>query len=424
MKTSGALQTRRTLLAKGRLSWSLVPAILCCFLAFHSLTAGTALAADSGRLQWHYLSSATGEIPPPGKGTQQTCAVVFDINGDGLNDFVITERTQAPAVVWYERTAQGWLRHVLEPKALRIEAGCTYADVDADGDFDFVAGGDARSHEVWWWENPMPARSPADRWPRRVIKDWGATKHHDLLFGDFDGDGRQELVFWNQKGRKLYFCEIPVPPQRSPWPCRAIYSYGGDSEPLQRGRPAPFKGVNEHEGLAAADIDGDGQLDVVGGGRWFRRTREGKFEVNLIDPAYAFTRVAVGQLKQGGRPEVVMVVGDGEGPLIWYEWVRGTWIPHQLGEVENGHTLQVVDFDGDGHLDIFCAEMRLRGGNADARVYLFRGDGAGHFKKLILLKGFGFHESKVADLNGDGKLDILGKPYNWQTPRVDIWLQR
>ena len=30
----------------------------------------------------------------------------------------------------------------------------------------------------------------------------------------------------------------------------------------------------------------------------------------------------------------------------------------------------------------------------------------------------------MADLNGDGKLDILSKPYNWDTPRVDVWLNR
>ena len=30
--------------------------------------------------------------------------------------------------------------------------------------------------------------------------------------------------------------------------------------------------------------------------------------------------------------------------------------------------------------------------------------------------------SLVADLDGDGDLDILNKPYNWKVPRVDVWL--
>src|SRR2546430_12693797 len=32
------------------------------------------------------------------------------------------------------------------------------------------------------------------------------------------------------------------------------------------------------------------------------------------------------------------------------------------------------------------------------------------------------HEGKLAVLDGDGDLDILNKPYNWETPRVDVWL--
>jgi len=38
-----------------------------------------------------------------------------------------------------------------------------------------------------------------------VIKDFGAKKHHDLLFGDFDGDGKEELVS-GIRWVKLYSC--------------------------------------------------------------------------------------------------------------------------------------------------------------------------------------------------------------------------
>ena len=36
--------------------------------------------------------------------------------------------------------------------------------------------------------------------------------------------------------------------------------------------------------------------------------------------------------------------------------------------------------------------------------------------------GIDNHESRVADLDGDGDLDIVGKPYSFDTPRLDIWL--
>ena len=108
-------------------------------------------------LTWRHLSSESGDLPAPNSGKEQTSATVFDIDRDGINDFVITERTAAPAAVWYRRTTNGWECKILEPGILHIEAGATFFDVDGDGDLDFIAGGDWQSNEVWWWENPYPA---------------------------------------------------------------------------------------------------------------------------------------------------------------------------------------------------------------------------------------------------------------------------
>lgn len=82
----------------------------------------------------------------------------------------------------------------------------------------------------------------------------------------------------------------------------------------------------------------------------------------------------------------------------------------------------MIDFNRDGHLDIWVAEMRLGGKNPDARNMILLGDGRGHFKRQIISEGIANHESKIADLDGDGDYDILDKPYGWQTPRLDIWI--
>ena len=36
--------------------------------------------------------------------------------------------------------------------------------------------------------------------------------------------------------------------------------------------------------------------------------------------------------------------------------------------------------------------------------------------------GLDFHETKVVDFNGDGRPDIVTKPYNYQSPRIDIFM--
>jgi hypothetical protein len=38
------------------------------------------------------------------------------------------------------------------------------------------------------------------------------------------------------------------------------------------------------------------------------------------------------------------------------------------------------------------------------------------------ITGHGWREGKLGDFDGDGDLDILNKPYTWEAPRVDLWL--
>ena len=40
----------------------------------------------------------------------------------------------------------------------------------------------------------------------------------------------------------------------------------------------------------------------------------------------------------------------------------------------------------------------------------------------VVSTGIGNHESRPGDLDGDGDADILTKPYRWDAPRVDVWI--
>ncbi len=375
------------------------------------------------RFSWTHLSTTKGTLPMTNGSNQQTASLVADINNDGVHDIFITDRTTSPSVLGLIYSKSGWQRYMIDSDSLRIEAGSAAHDIDDDGDLDLVFGGESRSNEIWWWENPYPSFDPERSWTRRTIKKSGATKHHDQAFIDFDGDGKREFVFWNQGAATLYFAEIPVDPKAvDEWNYQPIYSYTSDGEMQPRSEYPGWRRTHEHEGLFAQDMNADGVDDIVAGGRWFEY-RDGEFLEHIIDAAYTFTRSVAGQLIAGGKPEVVMVVGDGVGPLVMYEWQEGAWQSTVLIDlVDNGHTLDIIDFDQDGHLDIFNAEMRFGEGNPDAEVRILLGDGRGNFSKHVVARGTGVHEGKIIDLDGDGDLDILGKPYTWKTPRLDIWV--
>lgn len=380
-------------------------------------------------IRWTTLSSKSGDLPAPGESTQQTGSLVADLDRDGVNDFVISFRAKAPALVWYRRTASGWARLVIEPQLLTVEAGGAAADIDRDGDLDVVFGGDAQSSELWWWENPFPAFDPARAWTRRAIKRGGQKQHHDQVFADFKQTGAPQLVFWNQGARTLFIADVPKDPRHTePWPFEPVYS----GEAGERGDGSG--GFRYAEGVAAADIDADGTPDLLAGNYWFKYRGGGRFQP--VEVGTIGGRIAVGRfIEASPHPQIVIAPGDGTGPLRWYECAgdpldERAWIGHDLldRDMVHGHTLDVGDVDGDGHLDVFAAEMakwterRPDPDNPRAEALLFFGDGAGHFRKTVLATGHGFHEGKLADLDGDGDLDILDKPYTWDAPRVDVWL--
>ncbi len=387
--------------------------LFCLFIIMMTSFIACNTGGEKQVVQWQHYSSLHRELPFAEVGAQVS-ALILDIDQDGLNDFVIAGWGE-PSMVWFKRTQDGWEKYLIDEGTEYIEAGGTYTDIDGDGDLDIVQGGDWRTlKEVWWWENPAPDFDKDTPWNRYLVKnsDEGGKQHHDQIFGDFDGDGRQELVFWNTWIRKLFIAEIPEDPKSAPvWDIHLIHQFEESKGTL--------------EGLAKADIDLDGTMDIVGGGHWFKHIEGQQYDVFPIDPDYRCSRSAAGDIIKGGYPEVLLASGDNTNSLNLYQYDGKSWEKTVLiDKVINGHTLQLGDINRDGNLDIFCAEMAAWWiyQRNDAKAWILYGNGKGDFVETVLSKGICHHESKIGDLDGDGDLDILGKPFFINGAPLEIWL--
>jgi len=189
------------------------------------------------------------------------------------------------------------------------------------------------------------------------------------------------------------------------------------------------------EGLAVADLDGDGDVDVVIGGQWFENDgrvngawREHTFTTNWT---WADTKVALGDLNGDGCLDVVLAPAELQGQryrLAWYEATRqaaqSNWREHVVDAPVEAvmHGLAVADMDGDGHPDIVASRMHQGAAPQEVSVYL--NTGKGNSWRKVVMSERGSHDILVADFNGDGRPDILGANHGGPRQPVELWLNQ
>ena len=298
-----------------------------------------------------------GEVDDQGKGYRwDFINAPLDVNGDGRLD-ICTGSWHGLKIEWLENPGDQpglWPRHVADTD-MRCEMG-ELADVDGDGEENELLPATAAT--VWYEAGTRPDGK------RGLIKHvvspkkmpWGTD------CGDVNGDGRPDIL------RPNAWFEAPADPRADEWKEHPI-ALGG-KKPNQAGHTPQ---------ILVYDCNGDGLNDIITsiahgyGIFWYQQIREEgeiAWKRHTIDDTWSQAHaLTLADIDGDGDQDLVtgkrFMAHNGNDPggneplvLYWYELKPGrttTWTRHAISTGEGigaGMNIPVVDLDGDGDLDI------------------------------------------------------------------------
>ncbi|MDA2924919.1 VCBS repeat-containing protein [Acidobacteria bacterium AH-259-L09] len=338
--------------------------------------------------------------------------LVTDINNDRRPD-VLGLTSRLTELAWYENPT--WERHVLIQNMSGLVNMAAH-DVDGDGipelavenGFSMVA---AKSRGlVWLLQHQGDPRKP---WKATHVDE--LTTSHHVAWADIDGDGEKELINAPLIGSKalapkyedrvpLVYYYVPNDVQDE-W--KRLLIDDQLSGVLHRVRVVQWN-EDKREELLTAGFDGivlhqaSGEGDQI---HWENALLSRGHEEE--PPRAGASDVAVGRLNKS-RMLASVEPWHGNEVVIYTQDTSGRWQRRIIyDQLKEGHEVCVGDFNGDGRDDIVAGD-RGRGEIASSHIFYAQDDAGTQWQHEVLDHlGMSASGCSVADINGDGRLDIV-----------------
>lgn len=318
-----------------------------------------------------------------------------DLDGDGDRDLLVKSSFQ---VAWYENLDGEWTQlasHLIVEKDGVVDTA-GLADLDADGDQDLVV---AANDGVSVYGN---ARGT---FGRNSVIDPG-VQYAGLVLVDADRDGDPDIQTYSTATGRLQW-----------------YRNGGQGTQFSEGVDDP---LGMRTVMETADLTGDGYAELIRGrGEWSLFTGDVAYDTFSV-PYYRGTdSLAVGDMNGDGRQDLVTLtsqhleirLNERAGKLT--EPYRFSY-PGSFGSPNVSDFLRLVDVDGDNDLDVITTERR---GTGAANLVWVSNDGSGRLEgvrviqptigsaiEILALNGASVLEA--ADFDRDGDVDFATSDTN------------